>query len=128
MFVESSTRMQDSFRQNLKNAGYRVLLTSDPQRAMERFHDDKKPAECIVFSTGQLGESALSAFNEFVMGELTNQVPALLLLGPEHHDWKGKAKSDLAPHQLVLSMPIPIKNLLETIARLLPAAPAAITK
>jgi serine/threonine-protein kinase len=128
MFVESSTKMQDSFRDNLKKAGYRVLVTSDPQRAMERFQGDKKPAECIIFSTGQLGEAALTAFNEFAAGEQTSQFSALLLLGPDHHDWMSKAKADLAPHQLVLSMPIPVKHLLDTIARLLQAAPAAITK
>ncbi|HVC95845.1 MAG TPA: serine/threonine-protein kinase [Pirellulales bacterium] len=125
MIVESSTRMQDSFRQNLKNAGFRVLVTSDPRRALAQFEGDKKPAECVMFSTGQLGESSVSAFNEFTAGEQTNQVPALLLLGPNHHDWTGKARPDLAPHQLVLSMPIATKDLLDTVARLLPSVPAA---
>ena len=64
---------------------------------MSQFQGDKKPAECVLFSTGQLGESALSAFNEFAAGEQTNQVPALLLLGPNHHDWTGKARPDLRP-------------------------------
>ncbi|HUY34218.1 MAG TPA: protein kinase [Pirellulales bacterium] len=125
MIVESSTRMQDSFRTNLKNAGYRVLVTSDPRRALAQFQDDKKPADCILFSTGQLGESAISAFNEFAAGTQTNHIPALLLLGPDHHEWKEKAGPDLAPHQRVLSMPIAIKDLLDTVAGLLPSVPAA---
>jgi eukaryotic-like serine/threonine-protein kinase len=124
MIVESSTRMQDSFRRNLKDAGYRVLVTSDPQRALGQFQDDKRPAECVVFSTGQLGEPALAAFNEFAAGTQTNQIPALLLLGPDHHEWKAKAALNLAPHQRVLSMPIAIKDLLDTVARLLPSVPA----
>ena len=85
---------------------------------------DKKPAECVLFSTGQLGEPAVSAFNEFAAGTQTKQIPALLLLGPNHHEWKAKAKLDLAPHQRVLSMPIAIKDLLDTVARLLPSVPA----
>ncbi|MEZ6070237.1 MAG: serine/threonine-protein kinase [Pirellulales bacterium] len=52
MFVESDTRMQDIFRDGLKRSGYRVLLTSDPQRALDRFSADASAADCVVFSTG----------------------------------------------------------------------------
>jgi serine/threonine-protein kinase len=127
MFVESSPRMQDLFRDSLKKAGYRVLVTSDPQHALSRFQSDKLPAECAVFSTGQLGDSAISAFNAFVEGEQSSQIPVLLLLGPDHHDWKGRAKPGLARHQLVMSMPISTNRLLDTIAKLLPgSSPAAL--
>ena len=81
MFIESNLRMQDIFRDGLKRCGYRVLLTSDPQRALARFEDDAKSADCVVFSTGDLGESALEAFNAFGEGEATRNIPAVLLLG-----------------------------------------------
>lgn len=126
MFVESESKMQDLIRDSLKKAGYRVLVTSDPDRALARFkHDDKRPAECVIFSTGQLDESALNAFADFASNEATAQIPAVLLLGPDHGAWKTKVQSSLAPHRVVASMPIKVRHLLEILAKVLPPVPAA---
>ena len=125
MFVESDSRMQDLIRDALKKAGYRTLVTSDPQRAIERFRDDKKPAECIIFSTGQLGEAALDAFQEFAASEQTSQFPAVLLLGPDDGAWKPSAQKHVAPHRVVVSMPIKVRHLLDILSKVLPPIPAA---
>ncbi len=63
MVVESSVPMQDLFRERLKVSGFRILVTRDPDRALARFSDFPKPADCILFSAVELGESALAAFN-----------------------------------------------------------------
>ncbi|HUY87166.1 MAG TPA: serine/threonine-protein kinase [Pirellulales bacterium] len=125
MFVESDSRMQDLIRDALKKAGYRVLVTSDPSRALQRFQDDKQPAECAIFSTGQLAQSAIDAFQSFAGDEQTKQIPALLLLGPDQGSWKSKVEASLAPHRVVASMPIKVRHLLEIIAKILPATPPA---
>lgn len=127
MFVESETRMQDLIRDALKKAGYRTLVQASPQRAVERFQDEKKPAECVIFSTGRLGEEALDAFLEFAAGEETSQMPAVLLLGPEDGSWKPRAQEVVAPHRVVVSMPIKVRHLLELLAKILPPVPAAET-
>ena len=120
MIVESNTKMQDVFRQELKKAGYRVLVISDPRRALERFQDDTKPADVIVFSTGQIGETAVTAFQEFANGERTNSLPAILLLAAEHRSWANDVKGNLAPHRVVLEMPIKLAQLLDVMAKMLP--------
>ncbi|MEX0713004.1 MAG: serine/threonine-protein kinase [Pirellulales bacterium] len=125
MFVESNAKMQDLFRDALKKAGYRVLLTSDPQRALSRFQDKKKAAECVVFSTNRLGEPALEAFSEFAAGEQTSHIPAVLLLDASHRDWKSKVREHLSEHRVVLTMPIKLKQFLAVVARLLPPTVAA---
>ena len=50
MVVESNLQMQDIFRDGFKRAGYRVLLTSDPDRALERFRHSPDIAGSVVFS------------------------------------------------------------------------------
>jgi serine/threonine protein kinase len=35
--LESDERLQDAFREKIKNMGYRVLIASDPSRAIERY-------------------------------------------------------------------------------------------
>ena len=118
MFVESNVSLQDILRERLKNNGYRVLVTADPDRALSRFTAESKAADCVIFSTGELGESALDAFNRFAVGEHTRKIPAVLLLGEHHLDWKKKAK--LADHRAVLAMPIKLRQFREVLAKLVP--------
>ena len=118
MFVEANTGLQDIFRERLKKNGYRVLVTRDPERAIGRFKDDVKTADCVIFSTGELGEAALEAFNLFGKNEITQPIPAILLLGENHHSWSKKAQLD--DHRVVVAMPIKLKEFRDLLARLVP--------
>jgi eukaryotic-like serine/threonine-protein kinase len=124
MIVESNAKMQDVFREELKKAGYRVLVTSDPDRALARFQEEKKPAEMIIISTSQIGRPAMTAFQQFAGGEQTSGLPALLLLGPEHGAWRKEAAACAAPHRGVVQMPVKLKQLLALLAKLA-ASPAS---
>ncbi len=122
MFVESNAGMQDIFRQRLKSHGYRVLVLADPDRALSRFDNGAKAADCVVFSTGDLGRSALDAFNRFAEGKHTAAIPAMLLLDEHHQAWKENAK--LADHRVVVSMPIKLRELRRRLAKLVKAVAA----
>ncbi len=59
MLVESQGEMQNVIRERLKSRGYRVLIISSPNRAIDRFADDDiAPADLVIFSTAELGELA----------------------------------------------------------------------
>jgi serine/threonine-protein kinase len=118
MLVESNIQLQDIIRQKLKNTGYRVLVTADPDRALSRFAAGDKAADCVIFSTGELGQRALEAFNRFADGMSTAEIPAVLLLGERHAGWKKKAK--LADHRVPLSMPIKLREFRQVLAKLVP--------
>jgi len=119
MFVESNVSLQDVLRERLKNNGFRVLVTADPERALSRFTESNRAADCVIFSTGELGEAALTAFNRFAEMPHTAEIPAILLLGEHHAAWKKQAK--LAAHRVAISMPIKLRQLRETLAKLVPA-------
>jgi serine/threonine-protein kinase len=118
MFVESNVSLQDILRERLKSNGYRVLVTADPDRALSRFAAGNKAADCVIFSTGELGETALAAFNRFAEGEYTRDIPAVLLLGEHHLEWKRQAK--LGANRAVLAMPIKLRQFREVLAKLVP--------
>jgi serine/threonine-protein kinase len=122
MFVESNVALQDILRQRLKKNGYRVLVTADPDRALSRFTADSQAADCVIFSTGELGVAALEAFNRFGEGQHTARIPAVLLLDEHHLDWKAKAK--LNKHRVVISMPIKLRALREVLSKLVPTTVA----
>ena len=118
MFVESNVPLQNVLRERLKTKGYRVLVTQDPERALSRFADGSRAADCVIFSTGELGEPALAAFNRFGEGKHTAPIPAVLLLGEHQQDWKKRAKLD--KHRVVISMPIKLRQLRAVLAKLVP--------
>ena len=118
MIIESNVEMQNILRDRLKRRGYRVLVFSDPNRALERFTADQdSPAHCVVFSTNELNESALDAFNQFGNTKPMKQIPAVLLLDEEHSDWKDRAVLD--DHRVVLSLPVRLSELCATLSQLL---------
>jgi len=123
MFVELNISLQDIFRTGLKRSGYRVLLTSDPQRPQSRFEDNENAAQCVIFSIGELGREGLEAFNRFAHHERTQNVPSLLLLGEGQTGWKKEAA--LAEHRIALTMPIKLRHLREIVGKLVPPMQAA---
>ncbi len=122
MVVESNVQMQDIFRAGFKKAGYRVLLTSDPERALSRFRQPGV-ADCVVFNAQQLGKSALVMFNRFGEESITKSIPAVLLLDEKQRGWKKHAMT--SPHRCVLPMPITMKQLRTALGKLMTAAAEA---
>ncbi len=118
MVVESSTQLQDTFRDLFKKNGYRVLVTSDPQRPTDSFNGRDKPADCVVFSTSDLGSVAVDSFNRFGDDELTKDVPAILLLGAKHQAWASRAKT--SENRVTVSTPIKVRELRAVLDKLLP--------
>ncbi len=118
MVVEANLKMQDILREGLKRAGYRVLLTSDPDRATERFElEDQLPARCVVFNAQDLGQRALAAFNRLAEMDRTAKLPAILLLDQNQSHLQGDAVT--GPHRVVLTLPVTLGRLRQEIARLI---------
>ena len=121
MLVESDAELQDLLRDKMKKRGFRVLVTSDPTRALGRFETSKvSPADCVIFSTFELGMEALNGFN--MLGELkrTRKVPAILLLDEEHVTWADQAKTNT--HRTIVQMPIKLSQLKAHIDEMLGSA------
>jgi serine/threonine-protein kinase len=120
MLVESNVRMQDTIRNALKKRGYRVLVFSSPHRALQRFHDhvDAEPlADCVILSTGELGDEAVDAFNALGEDERTEHMPAILLVNREAQQRVQHAKVD--DRRILLPLSVKIKDLRDSLKRLL---------
>jgi len=118
MVIESKTDLQDLMREKLKSRGYRVLVFSNPDRALQRFeNDDNAPADCVIFSAPDLGNDALEAFNQFASNEKTKNVPAILLVDRKQQFIIRGA--NMAPHRLMLAMPLKVRELRIALLKLL---------
>jgi len=116
MIVESDPDLQEVFRNGFKRAGYRVLLTSDPFRALDRLRQDTDAADCVVFNGQKLGQSALDAFNAFGEDARTALIPAMLLLDATQRAWEKDAVT--TAHRVALKMPITMKKLRTVLAKM----------
>jgi serine/threonine-protein kinase len=119
MVVESNVELQNVLRDRLKRDGHRVLVTSDPGRALERCQAVRSTdtPDCVIFSTNDLGEKALDAFNCLATGQYTKHLPAVLLLGQKQTAWKKRA--ELGDHRAAVTMPIRVRELRAVLDKLL---------
>jgi serine/threonine-protein kinase len=118
MIVESKIEMQDVLRDRLKKYGYRVLIFSDPRRAIKRFvDDDSQPADCVVFCAQYLGADALDAFNEFGTLPGTKDIPAILFADAQQKSLIREAQ--LGQHRVLLSAPLKVRELRDALMKLL---------
>ncbi len=118
MVIESKADLQDLMREKLKSRGYRVLVFSNPDRALQRFEtEDNQPAHCVIFSAPDLANEALEAFNSFATNEKTKDIPAILLVDRKQQFIIRGAI--MAPHRLMLAMPLKVRELRIALLKLL---------
>lgn len=122
MVIDSNQQVQNSLREKLKGIGYRVLITSDPQRGLDRFRNldpaEGSPADAVIFGCGGLGGQGILAFQEFITSDRLARTPAILVVTDslkEHVEpsWKEDAQN------IVLSMPLKFKYVQRALRKLL---------
>ena len=121
LLIESNVKVQDSLRKRLKDLGYRVLITSDPVRGLERFSDldpsDDLPADCVMFGCAGLGKDGIKAFEQFAKRENSSKLPAILFVMEK---LKRYVKPELLnEHRVQLPLPIKFKHVQLALRKLL---------
>ena len=116
MIVDSNEQMQNMMRAALKKAGFRVLVVSTPERALERLGDEPGLAQCVVFNATSLGLRAIKGFSETGVRRNMKEIPSILLLDEN----QGTLADGVAtqPHRPILQMPLTIRQLREKIIEL----------
>jgi serine/threonine-protein kinase len=117
MIVDSNPSLQDAFREGLKKVGYRVLVLSDPSRALERCDTDERVADCVVFGCHSLGKTGLAAFNRFAELARTRHIPAILLIAEKQGAYVNEAR--LNDHRVVARMPLRMREFRGVLKQLL---------
>jgi serine/threonine protein kinase len=118
MLVEARAGLQNAVRERLKSRGYRVLVISDPNRALSRFSvDEDPPADCVIFGASELGMLAMEAFNQFGADEHTAEIPALLLVDQRLNQIVQGAER--GPKRKLLSLPLKVRELRAALLQLL---------
>ncbi len=117
MVIESRMELQDLLREKLKSRGYRVLVMSDPSRAIDRFTDDPHAADCVVIGATELAFKAVEAFNQLATTENTAHVPIVMLVDPKQHQLIRETKRN--ERHVLLPMPLKVRDLREHLLKLI---------
>ena len=121
MLVESKANLQDAVRNRLKSRGYRVLIISNPQRALERFESEDDVADCVVFGASELAGDAVDAYNAFAENDMTSEKPAILLIDRKQSHLIAQARR--GSNRILLPMPLKVKELRAALIKLLRDTP-----
>ena len=122
MLVESQAGLQNAVRDRLKSRGYRVLIISNPNRALDRFvPGEPPPADLVIFSAAELGNLALEAHNLFAASEHTQQVPTVLLA--DRRQVRIIQEATRGQNRKLLALPLKVRELRSSIAELLKETP-----
>ena len=117
MIIDSNTSLQDVLRQGLKKVGYRVLVMTDADRALNRCDTQEHVTDVAVFGCHSLGRPALDAFNRFGEMDHTKHIPAILLIAEKQMPFAQKAR--LGDHRVVAKMPLKMREFRGVLKRLL---------
>lgn len=117
--VEVQEEVQEAFRRILSKMGYRVLLVTDSERAVERYRES--PTDGVLFDADGLGPHAIDHFLQ--MHEKAQAdgraLVALVLLGPRQHYLAKKLPA--GDRLIVLSKPVKMKEIQNALTKLVPA-------
>ncbi|TWT52803.1 Serine/threonine-protein kinase PrkC [Rubripirellula amarantea] len=118
MLVESKPGLQNAIRERLKSRGYRVLVISNPNRALDRFSaQEEAPADCVIFGASELGNLAVEAFNQFASDDHTSSIPTILLVDRRQSHIIGAARR--GPNRKMLALPLKVRELRTALNQLL---------
>jgi serine/threonine protein kinase len=118
--VEKDERLQEVMRQKFKELGYRVLLSADPARALDRFR--QQPFDALVLDAGTTGEDGRLVF-EHILREAERQAlsyAGILILSAEQARWAKELPP--RPRVAVLVRPLTLKQVHLKLQQLVPLA------
>ena len=118
LFVEADAGLQDAVREKLHALGYRVLITSNPQRGVERF--DEQPVDCVIVDCETTGKPGLNAFLDMEMIARNKKLSwsGVVMLTAQQSEWAERVPSD--DRCVAMIKPITMRQLKDQVQQFVP--------
>lgn len=121
--VEHHPKLQDAFRDKLKQMGYRVLISIDATRAVMRY--STQPFHAMIVDAGTAGEEGLDALERVMRDSSLASMACtgILILSEDQTEWM-KRGAKIA-NTTVLVRPVTMKQITELLRAQVPLEEAA---
>lgn len=111
--VEHHPKLQDAFREKLKEYGYRVLISINAAQAVARYN--QKPFHAIIVDCGTANRDGLEAYKK-VLDQADRQrvgCAGILILNEDQAGWAEEVSA--ASNSSVLVRPVLMKQIIQTL-------------
>lgn len=117
--VEEHPKLQDVFRQKIREMGLRVLISIDPNRALQRYKEE--PYHALVMDAGTAGLEGVEIFERVMTAaELSAEgCLGILILSEDQRHWKNEVRDRLNVE--VLTRPVTMKQITARLSEIVPA-------
>ncbi|MEZ6065927.1 MAG: protein kinase [Planctomycetaceae bacterium] len=106
--VESRPKSQNVLRDYLGKRGYRVLLLSDPERAIARIAS--QPPDCLVLMGQSAADNVIEVFRKALNADTFERMGAILVLSEQQRDEAGELGRAMKRVR-ILQQPVPLRAL-----------------
>ncbi len=106
--VEQDERLQNALREKFKELGYRVLLATDPTRAIDCYQ--QQPYDALLVDAGTTGDEGRFTFERLLKEAEVHkhQLGGVLIVNEDQADWAGDFEGN--PNAAVLVRPVTLRQ------------------
>jgi serine/threonine-protein kinase len=115
--VEPRRELQQVFRQAFAASGYETIAIGEVSAAIDYVRANRSRVCCILICSASLGRAAAIAFNTVSSDVSLQCLPAVIVLARQHE--RLVTELCVAPHRVIVRMPVTIRSIREAVARLL---------
>jgi eukaryotic-like serine/threonine-protein kinase len=118
LVMESDANLQATIREKLHAIGYRVILTADPHRGLERYRE--QPTDCVVVDCETTGKAGLDSLLETEEHAKNRKLlwNGIVILAADQSDWAQRVTE--SDNCVVMVKPVTMRQLRERIQRMVP--------
>ncbi len=118
--VENDEKLQDALRDKLKKLRYRVLIASDPARALDRFQ--QSPYNVLLVDIGTVGEDGITAINQVLRKAKSMNMPcyAIGIVSEGQDGVEALIDRDLSKQTSILHRPLRMHDLTALLEKVAP--------
>jgi eukaryotic-like serine/threonine-protein kinase len=121
--IEHNTKLQDAFRDKLKQKGYRVLISMNPSQAVARYQS--QPFDGLIVDVGTAGREGIEAFEKVIRESGAKRITCggLLILNEDQAHWANEIEK--FPRTAHLVRPVTMRQIIENLMDFVPTVKPA---
>jgi serine/threonine protein kinase len=118
--VERDELLQDKMRKGFKNLGYRVFISAEPTRALDRY--SQQPFDALLVNAQTVGDDGRLVFQQIMADAIQKRLvcAGILLLAPDQADWASRVV--LGKNSAIIQHPVKFTQVRRKLDELLESA------
>jgi eukaryotic-like serine/threonine-protein kinase len=116
--IEHNSKLQDAFRDRLKEKGYRVLISIDIQKALTRYR--QQPFHGLIVDAGTAGREGIEILQKVLADAKATSLDmaGIVILSEDQNELRAQVPED--PHITILNRPVTMRQVTDFLTEHVP--------